>query len=232
MVAAVLSGGKENQTRHRRLHGRPHARPEAPDSVRALDARLPDARFGVSAEKRGLSTTRSCLVATMARAPRRALSDARTASPAPTDTHSSSGKARKDALARRMHRTSAGEEGGADVLPPRPARDPSESAAGARECGGVVRTARRWRPRGGIGTVGLQRAGSASASQLAAEHRELLGYLLGRIGHPGRPELPLARELRQFAALLREDTREEEDTLLILDAPAERPAGVADVLIK
>ncbi|HME69928.1 MAG TPA: hemerythrin domain-containing protein [Myxococcota bacterium] len=77
-------------------------------------------------------------------------------------------------------------------------------------------------------------AGSASASQLAAEHREqreLLGYLLGRMAYPGRPALLLARELRQFAALVREDMREEEETLLVLDAPAERP-GVADAFIK
>jgi hypothetical protein len=66
-------------------------------------------------------------------------------------------------------------------------------------------------------------AGEESAEQLVAEHREqreLLGYLLGRLAHPGRPALLLAQELRQFAALLEEDMRHEEETLLRSDGPA------------
>lgn len=65
-------------------------------------------------------------------------------------------------------------------------------------------------------------AGDESAEQLQVEHREqreLLGYLLGRLAHPGRPALLLARELQQFAALLQEDMRHEEETLLRPEGP-------------
>jgi len=66
-------------------------------------------------------------------------------------------------------------------------------------------------------------AGSESARQLTAEHREqreLLGYLLGRLAQSGRPAVLVARELREFAALLRAEMQSEEEALLGPDGPS------------
>jgi hypothetical protein len=69
-----------------------------------------------------------------------------------------------------------------------------------------------------------RRRGAAEADALVREHveqRELLDFLLNRLVLPGRPATLLARELRQFAALLREDMAEEER---LLDRAAGDPA--------
>jgi hemerythrin-like domain-containing protein len=63
--------------------------------------------------------------------------------------------------------------------------------------------------------------GERRAEHLAHEHheqRELLRYLVGRLGAQPRPTLLVARELSSFAEYLRLDMRHEEETLLTADA--------------
>ena len=58
--------------------------------------------------------------------------------------------------------------------------------------------------------------GAAEADALVREHaeqRELLDFLLRRLALPGRPATLLARELRQFGLLLRDDMAGEERML-------------------
>lgn len=60
-------------------------------------------------------------------------------------------------------------------------------------------------------------SGTHRAERLAHEHheqRELLRYLIGRLGMDSRPTVLVARELRSFAQLLREDMNHEEENLL------------------
>jgi Hemerythrin HHE cation binding domain len=60
------------------------------------------------------------------------------------------------------------------------------------------------------------RRGPSEAEALVREHveqRELLDFLVSRLVLPGRPAMLLARELRQFGELLREDMAEEEQLL-------------------
>jgi len=78
-------------------------------------------------------------------------------------------------------------------------------------------------------------AGRAIAEKRSAEHREqreLLEYLLGRLDRPGYPALLLARELRHFAELVREDMQEEEEFLLRRDRPVRSLDSVKEAPIK
>ena len=63
----------------------------------------------------------------------------------------------------------------------------------------------------------LDARGELRADRLAREHheqRELLQYLLERLKEETRPTLLVARELRNFAQLLRSDMEHEEETAL------------------
>ncbi len=60
-------------------------------------------------------------------------------------------------------------------------------------------------------------SGRSSAERLAHEHceqRELLKYLLGRLGEQRNPTLLIARELANFAEFVRLDMAQEEETML------------------
>ena len=68
--------------------------------------------------------------------------------------------------------------------------------------------------------------GEVRAERLAREHREqreLLQYLLDRLREESRPTLLVARELRNFALLLRSDMEYEEATALRADVLCDAP---------
>lgn len=74
-----------------------------------------------------------------------------------------------------------------------------------------------------VGREGKERAERLSREHL--EQGELLKYLMGRLGQGSMPTLLIARELRNFVALMRYEMIEEEDTMLGEDVL--RNAGAA-----
>jgi hemerythrin-like domain-containing protein len=64
---------------------------------------------------------------------------------------------------------------------------------------------------------GLGESGKARAERLAHEHeeqRELIRYLLDRLGDDHRPSLVVARELQAFVQYVRQDMAHEEEAIL------------------